>query len=362
MEGMNHVKVITCPFPQAEVRESNVVKLDKMTATLLLVAFKNQHFAVLEFDVQMREVRVFDGLCRKIDQWKEHVIHSLRSYGLVNLSHIPKSNFSEQKTSGATVFQRVEIKFGAEDPWIVKNSVFVRQKDGHNCGPIACCKVMEVLGYVEKGSMDRLGSVTGGFRKAVMTKFSDLLVKHNDALVVETNMRFDADGNVIRPEGFEREVNAEAFCNCQNMSNTAQVYTLGYCGKPVHVQCLADYLCTMPFCMYCSTSLYGLYEQLPHKYFSSKSLDEKTQVLEKAAEKMDNDETICELTTVLEKVAEKIDKTIDESTPVLEEAVEKIDNDEAIRDSTPALEEVAQPLAEEDNFAEDCNCCIAMEM
>jgi hypothetical protein len=46
----------------------------------------------------------------------------------------------------------------------------------------------------------------------------------------------------------------------------------------------------------------------------------------------------------------------------LEEAVEKIDNDEAICDSTPALEEVAQPLAEEDNFAEDCNCCIAMEM
>jgi hypothetical protein len=28
MEGMNCVKVITCPFPQAQVRERNVVKLD----------------------------------------------------------------------------------------------------------------------------------------------------------------------------------------------------------------------------------------------------------------------------------------------------------------------------------------------
>jgi hypothetical protein len=41
MEGMNSVKVITCPFPQAQVRESNVVKLDHMMDTLLLVAFNN---------------------------------------------------------------------------------------------------------------------------------------------------------------------------------------------------------------------------------------------------------------------------------------------------------------------------------
>ncbi len=45
-----------------------------------------------------------------------------------------------------------------------------------------------MLGYVEKGSIDRLGSLTGGFQKALMTKFSDLLVKYNDVLVVETNM------------------------------------------------------------------------------------------------------------------------------------------------------------------------------
>jgi hypothetical protein len=89
---------------------------------------------------------------------------------------------------------------------------------------------MEVLGY---GLIDRLVTLTGGFQKAVMTKFSDLLVKYNDMLVVETNMRFDADGNVTRPEGLEREVYAEAFCNCQNMSNTAQVYTLGCCGNTI---------------------------------------------------------------------------------------------------------------------------------
>jgi hypothetical protein len=191
---------------------------------------------------------------------------------LVNVTVVPKSNFSEQKTAGATVFQRVEIKFGAEDPWIVKNSLFLRQRDGHNCGPIACCKVMEVLGYVAKGSIDRLGSLTGGYCKVVMTKFSDLLVKYNDALIVETNMRFDENGNVQAPKGFEREIYPETFCFCMNMSNTLPIYTLGCCGKPVHVRCLVDYLRTMPFCMYCSVSLYGSYERLPHNSFSSKSL------------------------------------------------------------------------------------------
>jgi hypothetical protein len=174
----NRVKVITCPFPQAQVKASNVVMLDRMTSHLLLVAFKNDHFAVLEFNVSMREVLVFDGLCRKINQWKEHVIHTIRTYGLVDVSAGAKSTFSEQRKQSSTA-QRVEITFGdqAGAPWILRNSVYLQQKDSHNCGPIACAKVMEVLGYVEKGTINGLGSLPGGYCRAVMNKFSELLSK-----------------------------------------------------------------------------------------------------------------------------------------------------------------------------------------
>lgn len=70
MNNTSRVRVITCPFLQAEVRANNIVSLDNMTSRLLLVAFKNQHFAVLQFDIHQHKVSVFDGLCRKIDQWK----------------------------------------------------------------------------------------------------------------------------------------------------------------------------------------------------------------------------------------------------------------------------------------------------
>jgi hypothetical protein len=53
----------------------------------------------------------------------------------------------------------------------------------HNCGPFACSKVMEVLGYVEKGSVERIGSVPSGYHCDIMTKFSELLAKYNDMLM-----------------------------------------------------------------------------------------------------------------------------------------------------------------------------------
>ena len=60
---------------------------------------------------------------------------------------------------------------------MVGNSVFMRQKDGRNCGPIACCKVMEVLGFLAEGTIMRTGSAPGAFRRIVMNKSNRLLSK-----------------------------------------------------------------------------------------------------------------------------------------------------------------------------------------
>ena len=89
--GKNQVKVVTCPFPQGTVLSQNVIMLNNMISRLLLIMYKNQHFAVLEFNLHQRTIEVFDGLNYHIDQWKEHAIHTLREYGIVNLSIIPRT-------------------------------------------------------------------------------------------------------------------------------------------------------------------------------------------------------------------------------------------------------------------------------
>ena len=59
-------------------------------------------------------------------------------------------------TLGSSVEQTLAIQFGKEAPWIAVKQHFTRQRDGHNCGPIACLKIMEVYGYIEKGHVETI--------------------------------------------------------------------------------------------------------------------------------------------------------------------------------------------------------------
>ena len=78
------VQVITCHFPSAAVMEHQLKTVHNNTGKLLLVAFSSNHFAVLEFNLTKRTVSVFDGLNLNITQWKDHVVHTLREYGIVD--------------------------------------------------------------------------------------------------------------------------------------------------------------------------------------------------------------------------------------------------------------------------------------
>lgn len=250
------VKQILCPFPQAEVLPHNVLSYDTAITNFLLVSYNNDHFAVLNFTLHERTVSVFDGLNYKIDLWKNHIIHTLREYGLVQLNSAPKVKYSSTLNAGEKK-QRLEIMFGSEAPWVVCNSNFIRQKNGHNCGPIACTKVLEVFGYIKASTMSQIETNRGGFRHFVMNKYAELISKYDSSLFVETRMTVDDLGkNVINEQDTESECKKkqEDICFCSN-SATELVHILTCCGKSVHHQCLLDYIRTMPFCMFCSTSL-----------------------------------------------------------------------------------------------------------
>jgi hypothetical protein len=44
------------------------------------------------------------------------------------------------------------------------------------------------LGFVEEGMLMRMGSLPNGFRKMVMKKYNELIVKYNDLLIVQMSM------------------------------------------------------------------------------------------------------------------------------------------------------------------------------
>jgi hypothetical protein len=195
----DRVKMIQCPYPKAEIRPRNVITLPSIITHLLLIAHSSDHFAVVRFDLHLRQVFVFDGLNYKIDNWKDHVIHTLRQYALVPLDIQPKCKLTSNSTTstiGVCVKQLMEIKFGSEAPWKMTNQHFTRQRDGHNCGPIACLKVMEVFGYIDKGQVEVIAKSPSGYRNIVMNQFADLVSKYDNVLFVEMRSKGDDLGNI----------------------------------------------------------------------------------------------------------------------------------------------------------------------
>jgi len=209
---INRVKMIQCMYPKGIIKKDNVLPLPPMVQWFLLIAHGSSHFAVLQFDLQLKMVFVFDGLNFKIDNWEDHVIHTLRRYGLAPLSLAAKSNYTSESVPseiGTNLEQTLEIQFGQEAPWIVKNQLFTEQRDGYNCGPIACLKVMEVFGYIDKGEVEIISQLPGGYRDIVMNKFAELVSKYDSVLVVETQMNVDEDGKIEKATAMNRAPSSE---------------------------------------------------------------------------------------------------------------------------------------------------------
>ncbi len=72
-----------------------------------------------------------------------------------------------------------------QQPWHVKNDLSYVQGDGVSCGPIACLKLMEIYGFVEEGSIARIGESSHGYRPIVMDYFNNCVKRYSTNLKVK---------------------------------------------------------------------------------------------------------------------------------------------------------------------------------
>jgi hypothetical protein len=52
------------------------------TKHFVSVVWNRQHYKVLYYDIDKRFLTVFDGLNQDIRKWKDHIIHTVKTYGL----------------------------------------------------------------------------------------------------------------------------------------------------------------------------------------------------------------------------------------------------------------------------------------
>jgi hypothetical protein len=162
---------------------------------------------VLYYDIIGRTVTVFDGLNQKISKWQDHIIHTVKTYGLKppfcsatcmfrEHVYVDVDECATKRRPRERRDMTLEISFDdlKEEPWLVKNEHSYVQGDGVSCGPIACLKLMEIYGFIEVGSIETIGESDRGYCYVVMDYYNDCVRRFDGVLNVEARTRTSLHG------------------------------------------------------------------------------------------------------------------------------------------------------------------------
>ena len=71
--------MVFVPYPNNPVKE---ILPYGDTMHFASVVWNCQHYAVLYYDIDKQSVTVFEGLNQNIRKWQDHMIHTVKTYGL----------------------------------------------------------------------------------------------------------------------------------------------------------------------------------------------------------------------------------------------------------------------------------------
>ena len=134
---------------------------------------KHSHFAVLLFDIEENLAEIFDGLGKPVDMWNTHVLTVLKCSRLID--RCASHTFT---TDGGAVSLEAD-----NQEWRISLGNFLKQNDGHICGPIVMLKLMDIYQCVETHIMDQDMTLTD-YRSIVGRKSKELISELNNELNV----------------------------------------------------------------------------------------------------------------------------------------------------------------------------------
>jgi hypothetical protein len=192
-KNTDRVLMVFTPYPNNPVNE---ILPYGSTTHFVSVVWNRQHYAVLYYNIDKRSVTVFDGLNHDIRKWQDHVIHTVKTYGLKPLFSSATFEFRDKvyvdervrkRTQLETRDMALEIHFDdlKDESWHVQNKQSYVQDDGVSCGPIACLKLIEIYGVLPVGSIETIGESAPEYRHVVMDFYNECISRYNDVFKVE---------------------------------------------------------------------------------------------------------------------------------------------------------------------------------
>ena len=166
----------------------------------------------------------------------------------------------------------------------MKNDLKIQQRDAYNCGPIACMKVMELLGCMEYHEMmdDTVKNTVAFYRSNVIEKFERLVKRFDEDLHVSIPMsvcEFVDNGN-------GNDDHSAMDCFCLEHNAKMETIELPCCKKVLHVACMGVHMENGSLCPFCR-SLLDRKQLLPHAMVIHHFDESEAPIQDKIKEKFD---------------------------------------------------------------------------
>ncbi|KAG7372159.1 hypothetical protein IV203_018302 [Nitzschia inconspicua] len=165
---------VHCQEENSIVTEGLTENLGAKVKTVLSVVHSNDHYAVMEIHIDSRTICICDGMSRSLHGWQQHVLHVLKRTRMIAIDCKPTfvdgfgTTFVEPGKSADTV----HLMINNSRELTIKKTIFVRQKDGWNCGPIACMKLWTMFA---PGEVDVCSLHPQEYKRVVVAKFNALV-------------------------------------------------------------------------------------------------------------------------------------------------------------------------------------------
>jgi hypothetical protein len=144
-----------------------------------------------------------------------------------------------------------------EHPWEISRLPFMTQRNGYDCGPIACAKIMDYYGMWPQNNKPH-----GGLRKFVVNHYKQMMLSFGENMFVRVpvhtiNLLDSSDDNSAVAVASDDSTSAtqkdlEKCMIClSRIQKDSTGMVLNCCGKSIHGLCVAGWLQHQDTCPYC---------------------------------------------------------------------------------------------------------------
>ena len=228
----NTPELLICVFPvdMASYNNEAIEVIQPKKDRLVVLFCVESHYAVCEVILKDRVMRISDGLDKPLSKWFPQAEYVLKKIGVV-----PQDTYVNiiGRQMGAT------IVMNGIPPWNLLPDDFLHQSDGHNCGPIACLKFMDLFHIMPKADIEKSKQT---YRQLVTQQYSVLFEKMKFDLVIAQRTSFE---NIVRG------IHIVCMCTGNENINSKEWRIMKCCGHLFHFQCILDITNTSGLCMAC---------------------------------------------------------------------------------------------------------------